>query len=120
MGRGRARYVYWLFIVFGIVLLLGRNHALETLKIGFCIGLPIAVIWASWRVFRLLFDWVATMYVGAGVALSKVAIKPTGLRSWLKIAVSIATVTVASFLYFAGFIALNAPPAVQNPILATP
>ena len=80
MGRGGARYVYWLFIVIGSVLLVGRDLAFELLKIVFCIGLPIAAIWACWRFFRLLFDWVATIYVDAEVALSKLVIKHTGLR----------------------------------------
>ena len=120
MGRGGARYVYWLFIVSGSVLLVGRDHAFELLKIVFCIGLPIAAIWACWRFFRLLFDWVATIYVDAEVALSKFAISPTGVRNWLKIAASLVAVTVASFLYFAGLIALNAPSAVQKLLLATP
>ena len=70
--------------------------------------------------FRLLFDWVATIYVDAEVALSKLVIKHTGLRNWLKIAASLVAVTVASFLYFAGLIALNAPSAVQKLLLATP
>jgi hypothetical protein len=43
MGQGGARYVYWLFIVIGSVLLVGRDIAFELLKIVFCIGLPIAV-----------------------------------------------------------------------------
>ena len=120
MGRGGARYVYWLFIVIGSVLLVGRDLAFELLKIVFCIGLPIAAIWACWRFFRLLFDWVATIYVDAEVALSKLVIKHTGLRNWLKIAASLVAVTVASFLYFAGLIALNAPSAVQKLLLATP
>jgi len=120
MGRGGARYVYWLFIVSGSVLLVGRDHAFELLKIVFCIGLPIATIWACWRCFRLLFDWVATIYVDAEVALSKFVIKRTGVRNWLKIAASLVAVTVASFLYFAGLIALNAPSWVQKLLLATP
>ena len=120
MGRGGARYVYWLFIVSGSVLLVGRDLAFELLKIVFCIGLPIAAIWACWRFFRLLFDWVATIYVDAEVALSKFVIKHTGLRNWLRIAASLVAVTVASFLYFAGLIALNAPSAVQKLLLATP
>lgn len=117
MGRGGARYVYWLFIVIGSVLFLGRDHAFEMLKIAFCIGLPIAVVWVCCRFFRLLFEWVATMYVDAEVALSKFVIKHP---SWLKIAACLAAVTVVSFLYFAGLIALNAPSGVQNPLLATP
>jgi hypothetical protein len=120
MGRGGARYVYWLLIVIGSVLLLGRGQELEMLKIVFCIGLPIAVVWICCRFFRLLFEWVASMYVDVEVALSKFVIKHPGLRSWLKIAASLAVVTVASFLYFAGLIALNAPSGVQNPLLATP
>ena len=120
MGRGGARYVYWLFIVIGSVLLVGRDLAFELLKIVFCIGLPIAAIWACWRFFRLLFDWVATIYVDAEVALSKFVIKHTGLRNWLRIAASLVAVTVASFLYFAGLIALNAPSGVQKLLLATP
>jgi len=119
MGRGGARYVYWLFIVSGSVLLVGRDHIFELLKIVFCIGLPIATIWACWRCFRLLFDWVATIYVDAEVALSKFVIKRTGVRNWLKIAASLVAVTVASFLYFAGLIALNAPSWVQKLLLAT-
>src|SRR5262245_3616930 len=101
MGRGGARYVYWLFIVSGSVLLVGRDLAFELLKIVFCIGLPMAVIWAFWRCFRLLFDWVATIHVDAEVALSKFVIRHTGVRNWL-IAASLVAVTVASFLYFAG------------------
>jgi hypothetical protein len=119
MGRGGARYVYWLFIVFGSVLLLGRDHAVEMLKIVFCIGLPIAFIWACCRFFRLLFDWVATIYVDAEVALSKFVIKHTEPRR-LKIAAGLVAVTVASFLYFAGLIAFNAPSGVQKLLLATP
>jgi hypothetical protein len=119
MGRGGARCVYWLFVI-GSVLLVGRDLAFELLKIVFCIGLPIAAIWACWRFFRLLFDWVATIYVDAEVALSKLVIKHTGLRNWLKIAASLVAVTVASFLYFAGLISLNAPSAVQKLLLATP
>jgi len=120
MGRGGARSVYWLFIVIGSFLLGGRDLAFELLNIVFCIVLPIAAIWACWRFFRLLFDWVATIYVDAEVALSKLVIKHTGLRNWLKIAASLVAVTVASFLYFAGLIALNAPSAVQKLLLATP
>src|SRR5262245_21352094 len=119
MGRGGARYVYWLVIVSGGVGLVGRALAVEPLRIALGRGLAMAGLWAFWRCFRLLFDWVATIYVDAEVALSKFVIRHTGVRNWL-IAASLVAVTVASFLYFAGLIALNAPSAVQKLLLATP
>jgi hypothetical protein len=44
MGWKLARSGYWLVIVFGTVLLFGREQEFHILKIAFGVGLPIAFI----------------------------------------------------------------------------
>lgn len=118
MGRGIS-CVYWILIVLGSILLFARDQEFEALKIVFCVGLPIAVVWGCWTIFRLLFGKAASMFADARVALSNLVTQYPRLPNRLKIAAGLAAVMVASFFYFAGLVDLNSS-GLQNSLLATP
>jgi len=121
MGWKVARCGYWLVIVVGSLLLFGHEQEFHILKIVFAVSLPIAFIWVCCSSLRLMLKGAASTFVKAQSALAKVAITYPGWRSRLTVAGCLATVTVVSFLYFAGLIDdLKSVQGFQTALLATP
>ena len=120
MGWKFARCGYWLVIVVGSLLLFGREQEFHILKIIFGVGLPVAFIWVCCSTFRLMLNGAAATFAKAQVGLAKVAITYPGWASRFKVAGCLATVTVVSFLYFAGLIDLKSVQGFQTALLATP
>jgi hypothetical protein len=101
-------------------LLFAHEQEFLLLKILFCVGLPVTLVWLCYGSLLLMLKGTVSMFVKAQVALSNVAIEYPGWRGQLKIAGCLVAATVASFLYFAGLIDLKSVQGLQDALLATP